>query len=159
MNNARQSLRVNVGFLVNQEVGTSRDIHFEHDLITLSDDLTLEDFKGVVRISKTANGLLVQGDFGANIQMECVRCLEEFRYPIRAQFDELYAFNRRHVTESDLVVPENGFIELESILREYLLIEMPIRPLCKEDCKGLCVVCGADLNHEDCGHKQGVSED
>ena len=153
VNQPRQPLKINVGFLVNQNVGTYRDFDFEYDHLTLARDLVLTDFSGVARIGRTAQGLLVQGDFWAKMDLECVRCLTEFKQDLRADFKELYAFHERDMTDSELLLPENGFIDLEALVREYMLLEVPIRPVCRPDCKGLCPVCGADLNHEDCGHQ------
>lgn len=50
-------------------------------------------------------------------------------------------------------IPEDGNIDFGPILREYLLLEMPIKPLCKPDCKGLCTVCGENLNLTTCEHQ------
>ena len=153
MNQPRQPLKINVGFLVNQNVGTYRDIDFEYDDLTLAKDLVLTDFSGIARIGRTVQGLLVQGDFKANTILECVRCLSEYKQNLRAVFKELYAFHERDMTESELLLPENGFIDLEALIREYMLLEIPITPICKPECKGLCSVCGADLNVVDCGHQ------
>ena len=58
------------------------------------------------------------------------------------------------MTDSELLVPEDGNIDLDDLAREYLVVEIPINPLCRPDCKGLCVECGADLNVEVCEHVQ-----
>lgn len=83
---------------------------------------------------------------------ECVRCLVEFKQPLDVDFSELYAFTPRSVTESGLILPEDAHIDLEPLVREYMLIEIPISPLCREDCKGLCSICGEDLNEVTCEH-------
>ena len=101
---------------------------------------------------------MIQGKFQAKVDAECVRCLAEFNQPLDMDFSELYAFSARSVSESGLILPEDAHIDLEPLVREYLLIEIPISPLCKPDCKGLCSVCGADLNAEVCEHQQRVSE-
>ena len=146
MNSPRYPLRFNVGFLLNQPIGYSRDIHFEYPNVVLKPDLGLNDFAGVARVSRTPQGIFVQGEFQGNTPAECVRCLTNFVQPLKAKFDELYAFDKRSVTESGLILPEDANIDLEPIVREYLLIEYPISPVCKEDCKGLCLVCGVNLN-------------
>ncbi|NCP16799.1 DUF177 domain-containing protein, partial [bacterium] len=64
----------------------------------------------------------------------------------------------RSVTDSGLILPEDGYIDLEPLMREYALLEVPISPVCKPDCKGLCPVCGEDLNLVNCGHQAGGSE-
>lgn len=156
---SRQPLRINVGFLINQPIGTSRDIHFDFPELRLPPDLDLKEFKGLVRITRTPQGLLVQGDFDSRINSECVRCLTEFLQPLAVKFSELYAFKFKSVTESNLILPEDGNINLSPLVREYLLLEVPIRPLCKPDCLGLCTVCGADLNEGPCEHQASIQTD
>ncbi len=148
MNYPRNPLRFNVGFLLNQAIGYNRDIHFEYPDIFLKPDLELSNFSGVARVSRTPQGILVQGDFQATAPAECVRCLKDFSQPLHTTFSELYAFDQRSTTETDLILPEDGNIDLEPIVREALLIEFPISPICREDCKGLCPVCGQNLNEE-----------
>ncbi len=153
MNAPRFPLRINLGFLVNQPIGTSRDITFDYPTLHLSPDLDLHNLTGKVHISRTPQGLVVQGTFLAGTQMECVRCLAEFQQPLSTHFSELYAFNHHSVTDSGLILPDDGNVDLADLVRECMLLEIPIRPLCRENCKGLCVVCGADLNREVCDHQ------
>jgi uncharacterized protein len=151
-------MRLNVGFLIHLPIGTSRDFIFENDHILLHPDLELDDFQGVARIGRTPQGLLVNGKFQGKFIAECVRCLNEFELPLETDFNELYAFNNRSTTESGLILPDDGRIDLEPLVREYMVIEIPISPLCKEDCKGLCSICGADLNQEICIHQESGTE-
>ncbi len=153
MTENRHPLRLNVGFLLNAPIGTSRDFHFEFPHIHLQPDQDLDDLIGVARIGRTPQGLLLQGKFEAKVAAECVRCLIEFQQPLKTEFNELYAFTRRSMSESGLILPEDGKIDLEPLIREYLVIEIPISPLCKTDCKGLCSICGADLNEMTCEHQ------
>jgi uncharacterized protein len=150
----RHPLRLNVGFLVNQPIGYSRDFHFDFTNIHIQPDLDLTKLQGTVRIARTPQGLLVLGKFTAAIASECVRCLTNFEQELCIELNELYAFSSRMVTESGLVLPEDGNIDLAPVIREYLLIEIPIRPLCKPDCKGLCIICGEDLNQTTCEHQK-----
>ena len=85
--------------------------------------------------------------------LECVRCLKEFSNPLNLELTELYAFNEKSVSDSGLIIPDDAQIDLESLIREYALLEIPINPICKPDCKGLCPTCGQDLNVADCGHR------
>jgi uncharacterized protein len=146
-------LRLNVGFLINQPIGTSRDFEFSSPTIHLSPDLDLSNFAGVARIGKTPQGLLVQAKFRGDIQMECVRCLEPANQNLKADFSELFAFSSREMTDSGLILPEDGHIDLEPLVRDYMIIEVPIQPLCKSDCKGLCPICGENLNLTTCEHQ------
>ena len=155
MNQPRFQLRLNIGFLLNQQIGTSREVHFEFPELRLSPELDLFDFSGAARVGRTPQGLVVMGDFRGSSSMECVRCLVEFQQPLHTEFSELYAFNSRSVSESGLILPDDGNIDLAPLVNEYMLLEIPIRPLCRPDCKGLCIICGADLNTETCEHQQG----
>ena len=156
--NPRRPLRLNVGFLIKSPIGTSRDFNFNYEKMRLGDDLTLHDFTAMARFDRTPQGLVLQSDFSGRLQLDCVRCLEPFVQDLKSTLTELYAFDKRHVTESNLLVPEDGQIDLEPLLREYALLEIPINPSCKPDCKGLCPVCGENLNKTDCGHASAGTE-
>ena len=153
MTNIRRPLRLNVGFLIKSPIGTSRDFNFEYDKMQLGDDLTVDNFTGTANFDRTQQGLFLQGRFGAAADLECVRCLETFSHPLKWSFSDLYSFDKRNITDSGLLVPEDAQIDLEPLLREYALLEFPISPVCKPDCKGLCPICGENLNQSDCGHR------
>lgn len=158
----RHPLRINVGFLLNQTIGYSREIDFDYPQIRLApqevspqpaaDLLEVENLLGKVRINRTPQGLLFEGNFSGRVDAQCVRCLTETKIDLSTQFSELYAFSTRSATDSELLVPEDGNIDLEWLVREYLLVEIPISPLCRPDCKGLCRECGENLNLGTCEH-------
>lgn len=149
---------LNVGFVVHQTIGYSREFPFDAPEVTLSPDLRLHDFSGIVKVTRTAQGLLLQGKFTAQVLTECVRCLDEVRQLLDTEFTELYAFNRNSVTESGLILPENGKINLAPIVREEMLLAIPINTLCKPGCKGLCPVCGENLNLTLCNHEDEATD-
>ncbi len=153
MSSPRHPFRINVGFIIHEEVGYSAQFPFEFAKITLGSDLALSDFGGVVDVGRTPQGLLVTGHFSARTPAECARCLRTFDQQLSWDMTELYAFNEKSVSDSGLLVPEDAKIDLEPIIRDYALLEIPISPICKPDCKGLCPVCGQDLNVRDCGHR------
>lgn len=158
MTNPRRPFRLNVGFIIHEEVGYTTAFPFDFARIKLGDDLELRDFTGLVDIGRTPQGLVVTGHFSAKTSAECARCLKIFDQQLDWDMTELYAFNEKSVTESGLFVPEDAQIDLEPIIRDYALLEIPIRPLCRPDCKGLCPVCGQDLNVRDCGHRSQEDE-
>ena len=157
MSNPRKPFRINVGFIIHEEVGYSHAIPFDLEKVKL-DDLELRNLIGTVTIDRTPQGLFVQGKFSAETVLECVRCLKEFIYPLQWEFSELYAFRQKDVSESGLLLPEDAHIDLAPLLREYALLEIPIKPLHDPECKGLCIECGQDLNIEDCGHSQDQAD-
>jgi uncharacterized protein len=159
VNQPRYPLRINVGFLIYQPIGTSRDFAFDLPAVSLSPDFELNTLKGTARISRTPQGLLVEAEFSGNLLQECVRCLEEYYQPLHTKFSELFAFRYKRNTESDLYLPEDGQIDLGPLARDYLLLETPIKSICRPDCKGLCTVCGENLNLTVCEHQaQGVKD-
>jgi uncharacterized protein len=154
LNQPRFPLRVNAGFLLNQPIGTYREIRFEYPLLHMEDDVDFTDLSGMARITRTPQGMLVDAEFKANTGAECGRCLTDLMQHTETTFSELFAFDERSASESGLILPEDANIDLEPLVREYLLIEVPINPICRADCKGLCPECGVDLNRVVCEHVQ-----
>ena len=152
MPNPRKPFRINVGFIIHEETGYSHEIPFELDRIKL-DDFKLQNLTGSVIIGRTPQGIIVQGKFSADTKLECVRCLREFNFSLNWDITDLYAFNKKSVSESELLVPDDAHIDLAPLIREYALLEIPIKPLHDPECKGLCIECGQDLNIRDCGHR------
>jgi uncharacterized protein len=150
----KHPLRVNVGFITHQTTGESRDFYFEFPALHLPPDLELHNFKTHAHVGRTQQGLLVQITTQADLVLECVRCLTSVKRELQTSFMELFAFSNRSVTESGLILPENGVIDFGPLIREYLILEIPISPLCKPDCKGLCPVCGEDQNLTPCHHNE-----
>jgi len=149
----RGQFRLNVGFLINLPVGESRDFLFDVKKYRFEPDLDLDGISGRAHISKAAQGLLVQVEVKAIIQTECVRCLAPFILSLKTEFTELYAFTWDSTTESGLTLPDDAHINLEPLLREYMILDIPISPLCNPDCKGLCPICGENLNEVQCNHE------
>ncbi|NWG08591.1 MAG: DUF177 domain-containing protein [Chloroflexi bacterium] len=149
----RKPFRINVGFIIHEEVGFATEIPFELEKAKL-EDFELRNLLGSVSIGRTPQGLVVQGKFSADTKLECVRCLRQFWRPLVWEITELYAFNKKNVSESGLLLPDDAHIDLAPLLREYALLEVPINPIHAPECKGLCIECGQDLNIKDCGHSQ-----
>jgi len=153
MVNPRKPFRINVGFIIHEEIGYSHEFPFELEKAIL-DDFEVDNLEGMIRIDRTPQGLIVQGDFSGDTMLECVRCLNEFSFPFKWEFTELYAFKKEAISEAELLVPDSAQIDMAPLLREYALLELPIKPLHDPECKGLCIECGQDLNVMDCGHSQ-----
>ena len=151
MNNRQNPLRLNVGYLYNKPIGSLREVPVEVEHIEI-DDLTARNLRSHIRISRTREGLLLQVTADAEVLTTCARCLDTFYLPVSAEFEELYQFPSRHREETDLILPNDGYLDMSPIYREYLILSMPIKRLCHSDCAGLCAVCGANLNETTCEH-------
>lgn len=103
-------------------------------------DLVLEAIDG---------GILVQGTIACEYVASCGRCLREIRRPLEVRVGELYR-PAGSVWEEGYVINE-ATIDLERVVRDNVGLEMPLNPLCRPDCAGLCPRCGADLNEGSCG--------
>jgi uncharacterized protein len=148
----KKPFRFNVGFIIHEEVGYNHDFPFEFDEIVL-DDLELRNFSGNANVGKTPQGLILQAEFSAETDLECVRCLTNFEHALSWSFSELYAFDKRSETESGLIIPDDAHLDLAELIRDYAILEIPISPIHDENCKGLCPECGQNLNIKDCGHR------
>lgn len=152
MNLNNPPLRLNVGFLLHQGVGTSRDFDFDHPYVRVSSDLEVTSLRGRVRMSRTAQGLYAQGSLRAETRLECVRCLTEFDQSLEAVLGDLFIYPAWQASDPLLSIPDTGILDLSPVLREYLLLDVPLQPVCKPDCKGLCPECGNNLNESECNH-------
>lgn len=147
----RHPLRLNVGFLLHQSVGTNRTFEFDLPSVHLG-ELQVADLRGSVRFSRTAQGLYAQGRLQAETQMDCVRCLDGFSQTLEIRLDDLFVYPPGQSPDPLLSIPETGILDLNPLVREYLLLDLPIRPVCRLDCRGLCPECGNNLNLSPCVH-------
>ena len=94
------------------------------------------------------------------LELPCDRCLEPFIWPVDAEFDLRYqprvdntGAGEREIEEDDLSTAfyERQTIDLQQLMREQFYLSLPMKPLCRDDCRGLCPVCGTDLNRDSCG--------
>lgn len=152
VNNERGLLRLNVGHLYNKSIGTSHEVPVDIDSIQI-EDLQINNLESTVRTSRISEGLLLQIKIKADVLTTCTRCLDAFYFPVYSEFEELYQFPSRQREEMDLLLPYDGLIDLAPLYREYLILAMPISRLCTEECQGLCLVCGANLNRAPCQHQ------
>ena len=148
-------LRLNVGFITHQTVGYSRDFPVELPSIQLTPepDLVARDLRGRVRVTRTAQGLLLQVKMNAKTSTECSRCLDPFEYELEIESTDLYAFSADASGETSLVLPDDSIIDLGPIVRDEMLLAIPISPVCRADCKGLCPICGLNQNENSCNHE------
>jgi uncharacterized protein len=141
--------------MLHQTVGYSRTFEFDHPSVQVGDDLDVSDLKGELRLTRTAQGLYAAGAMQAGVQAECVRCLTAFQQRLSIGFDDLFTYPPSQAIEPLLAIPENGLLDLGPLTREYMLLDFPLQPLCRPDCKGLCPECGVNWNESE--HKSAAS--
>lgn len=107
-----------------------------------------------LRLEAVMEGVLVSGTVSGPLVGECGRCLDPVASSIEVDLQELYAYPESHATEDEASRLEGDFLDLEPVLRDAVVLALPLTPLCRDDCGGLCVVCGARRDDVDCGHDQ-----
>lgn len=158
-----EALQFNVAGLLKGPIGGTRIYDIEVpvsqlDQLDESFDVT-GPFTGTVRFLRTSDTALVQlvGELG--IRLECSRCLTPFDAIIAIELEEEFhpsvdiASGRvLHDTGDDaaLIIDEQHMLDLSEVLRQAIIITLPITPLCKDDCAGLCPHCGTNLNEASC---------
>jgi uncharacterized protein len=161
-------LKFNVAQLLREDVGARRNYTFAENALSLDDETTLRQLDGKVRFTRTQTGVLVDVDAQGEVDMPCIRCLAPSQQQIQLHFrDEFHSKIEVNtgiplpapIEEDPFYIDESHLVDLGEALREYALMELPMQPLCKPDCKGLCPTCGADLNAGDCGCKSDESDD
>jgi uncharacterized protein len=107
-----------------------------------------------LRLEAVMEGVLLTGTATATLAGECVRCLEPIEDEIFARLQELYVYPDQHAkaTEHDdrdlddeTSLLEDDLLDLEPLLRDAVVLALPFQPLCRDDCPGLCIDCGARL--------------
>ncbi len=112
------------------------------------------------RASRSESQVRLRGTITARAEVDCDRCLKAVPVPIETSFDVSYVPADEFTVEAeaaelqeedlDLSVFEGDAIDIDELVREQLLLALPARALCREECHGLCPVCGADRNTESC---------
>lgn len=152
----------NVAQLLKAPVGTSMRVELDP-----ADDLTLDDehvrlagdVAGSVKLHRTNQGILADGSVTAPVRLECDRCLDE--YTVTTTFPLLEHFYPtidvitgaplpRDPAELAFPIDHNHLLDLREAIRQNLLLSLPMRSLCREDCAGLCPQCGQNLNEGTC---------
>ncbi len=123
-------------------------------------DFSLEKpITGTVHLERHEDSILVRGHLQGELNYDCSRCLDAYTGPLTASFDLLLKAGHPPVPEQEVELSpgeldEDYFLgdelELNGVLREQILLALPLKPLCREECQGLCRQCGANLNREPC---------
>jgi uncharacterized protein len=130
------------------------DFAGQHDGFTVRAPVTLG-----FDIYKDNDHFRLVGRVQTTLELPCSRCVEPFDWPIDAAFDLRYqpqpapaGGDEREIAEDDLTTAfyEGDTIDLGQLMREQFYLSLPMKPLCRDDCRGLCPMCGANLNKAQC---------
>ncbi len=146
-------MQYNVSSFLREHTGATR----EYDV---DDEVTVDGVRrhlaGRVRMDRTPDGILVRAELLGSLETECSRCLRPARLPVTIAFEEEYVPTVDVFTGARLPAPEGRedayeiserhILDLELPVQQYWAVAVPMAPLCREDCPGLCPVCGEDVS-------------
>ena len=98
-----------------------------------------------IRLEAVVEGVLASGLAQAQLSGECVRCLEPIEQTLEVDFQELYVFPESDAEDDEASRLEGDLLDLEPVIRDAVVLALPFRPVCRDDCPGLCPRCGARL--------------
>ncbi len=147
--------QVDVSFLKDNP-GETIKLQLEGPLPPLGEGDEKIEFPFPVRIdlelTSTQEAVLAQGTIQATIRLNCARCLEPFHLQLEAPFEEVYYYTGKG--EEDWIFLAGKVIDLEPEITKAIFSEIPMKALCREDCRGFCPACGRNLNEEECRCRQ-----
>ena len=161
---------VNVSQLLLLGPGATRDFDFAERVRDPSHELHLDGpIKGQAHLSRTSDGILVHTEHRARVTHECARCLEEAHTVVSGEIDEeffpstdirtgLPLRTPERDTDDMLTIDEHHEIDLDELLRQNILTNLPLQPLCDTACPGLCATCGERLDNRHTPHSQDTTE-
>ena len=138
-------MQINVSQLLKEPVGSERDYQIS-DTVDIMGNGSSSMVQGNVSLTRTNRSILVKGKFNIMIELACARCLDVFGCPLTLSFEEEY-IPASDIAGGDFIPPsdepglftidDNHFIDLTEAIRQYALIALPMKPLCRQDCSGL----------------------
>lgn len=156
-------MQFNVAGLLKGPVGATREYDLEeHVLHHLTEDAELiRPVTGHVQLMRTQNGILVTGTLHTRVALTCSRCLEPAYYDLDVEVSEEFfptveVFTgasidwERYTDDEALLIDAQHILDITEVVRQDLILALPMQPLCREDCQGLCPVCGQNLNEGAC---------
>lgn len=142
------------------EVGQVLHATFDETVDSRTRDVTFDaPVTGEVEAGRTPGTLYLRGRLQTTVPLVCGRCLMTFRYPLAISVDEEFLIGgappsgQGALRSEDFVVPlgPDLVLDVTEVARQHLLLALPMVPVCRLECRGLCPVCGENLNERECG--------
>jgi len=147
---------INVSQQLKAPMGSIRKYEVDETIDVASDKSTVQ---GEIELIRTDRSILAKGALHTEVKVTCSRCLSLFNCPLTLNIEEEYFPITDVVSGASLPLPEepgnftideHHVIDLTEAIRQYVLLAIPMKPLCREGCAGLCSNCGHNLNQGPC---------
>jgi len=154
---------INVSQQLKSPIGSVRSYEVREVVSIAGGDSMVE---GEVSLVRTDRGILAKATLHTEVEVTCSRCLSLFNCRLTLNIEEEYFPIIDAVSGTPLSLPEepgcftideHHTFDLTEAIRQYALLAIPMKPLCREDCAGLCPTCGRNLNQGPCGCPQRAS--
>ncbi len=151
-------MQINVSQLLKEPIGSERDYDIS-GRVDIAGNGKQCAVRGEAKMLRTHRGALVEAELETEVELLCSRCLQSFLQKVTLKIEEEYIPVIDVVTGVRLSAPEDPgsflidehhVIDLTEAVRQYALLAVPMKPLCYQDCAGLCPGCGKNLNRELC---------
>ena len=149
---------MNVSQLLRDPIGSTRDFQID-ELIDISGDGKNHKIQGKCNLLRTQYSILVKCALNTEVELTCGRCLGKFRQPLKIKFEEEFLPTIDILSGTPLppseesgafTIDEHHILDLTEAIRQYTLLAVPMKTVCKKDCSGLCPTCGKNLNEGKC---------
>ena len=144
---------INVSQQIKEPVGSMRSYDIDEEIDIES---TANRIQGQVTLIRTNRSILVKGRLQADAEISCSRCLNMFHHPLEFYIEEEYfpitddASLPKPDEPSCFIINERHLLDLTEAVQQYALLAIPMKPLCRRDCAGLCPHCGCNRNEGLC---------
>ncbi len=143
-------LQPNVGFVLRQDSGYLRSIELSIANVEL-EGVVINNLVGMLTLTRTSQGIWVDGRLKFDTPVECGRCLAHFALELTLNLKELFYFPPTKAPgPADYVITEDGLLDLVDPVREQAVLSIPMSHLCRPDCLGICDQCGQNRNQTMC---------
>lgn len=168
------SLRFHIADIPEEGLEITQQVMRGELFLDESDPATQNDFTVSACLNVADADVMVQGELVGTLRLDCVRCLSQFDKPFRMPFEGVFLAGENGLSlapnspqqasdapadELEVYGIEDECVALGEMLREQVILSVPMQPLCASDCKGLCNQCGENLNVKECScsHMDTVS--
>lgn len=149
---------LNVNKIGEKGISVSDNVVLDDTILVEKDSFFMKNVDYKINLIRDGEKIFVKGNIKTSVSLICSRCADDFEYKINSDFDLiLFPINRydlisRELNDEDLeyIFFEGQEIDVEKIIAEQVNFSIPLNPLCKADCQGICPICGANLNREEC---------
>ena len=151
-------MRYNVAQLLKEPTGSTRSYQLWEEFTDA--ERIVDSASGTVKMLRTHQGVLVYATLEIQDTITCGRCLGETGLDYGLSIEEeflpildLHTGHRQEFPEDEIQgrIDANDDLDLAEVLRQYVITQRPMKPLCRPDCRGLCQICGGNLNEKQCG--------